>query len=288
MLILAAGTDTTGTTLAFLFYELARHPPWYARLRAELAAMPSPDAPSCRTKSGASHEDDHGDDRDDCDGGDGGGGGGGGGANQVDARFAHDALQHLPILNAIVWETLRMHPLVPASLSRAAPRGGAPVAGHFMPAGTLVGVPVYTLQRQAHAFPAPDEWRPERWLAPMTDARGAVVGGGGDGDGHSDGHTDAAMAAAGPGGSSAKLVVDGDGVGGSDDAMRAHMLVFSRGMRSCIGRAIALLELRLTVAVVAQRFASVRLASEQTRDDMKMKDWFVLQPKGGKCMLVFE
>jgi hypothetical protein len=33
---------------------------------------------------------------------------------------------------------------------------------------------------------------------------------------------------------------------------------------------------------------NVRLASEQTNDDMEMRDHFVLTAKGGKCMLKFE
>jgi hypothetical protein len=39
---------------------------------------------------------------------------------------------------------------------------------------------------------------------------------------------------------------------------------------------------------VAQRFATVRLASAQTRDDMQMTDRFVLLPKGRQWMLIFE
>jgi hypothetical protein len=39
-LALHAGTDTVATMLSYLLYELARHPHWLARLRAELTALP--------------------------------------------------------------------------------------------------------------------------------------------------------------------------------------------------------------------------------------------------------
>jgi cytochrome P450 len=34
--LMFAGTDTTGTTLTYLFWELARHPEWILRLREEV------------------------------------------------------------------------------------------------------------------------------------------------------------------------------------------------------------------------------------------------------------
>ncbi len=76
-------------------------------------------------------------------------------------------LNTLPVLNAVLWETLRFHPPGPGTLMRVAPRGGARVAnaGGWRPAGTGVSAQVYTLQRNADAFPQPDEWRLARWLA---------------------------------------------------------------------------------------------------------------------------
>jgi hypothetical protein len=74
-----------------------------------------------------------------------------------------------------------------------------------------------------------------------------------------------------------------------DDAMRAHMLVFSKGVRVCLGKGIALVELKLATAALAQRFEGVRLADErQTVADIRMTDRFVLTPRGKRCLLVFE
>jgi hypothetical protein len=67
-----------------------------------------------------------------------------------------------------------------------------------------------------------------------------------------------------------------------DDAMRAHMLVFSKGARvaghgHCAGGA------------EAGDGAGVRLANKrQTMADMRVTDRFVLSPRSGRCQLVFE
>jgi hypothetical protein len=46
--------------------------------------------------------------------------------------------------------------------------------------------------------------------------------------------------------------------------------------------------LRVATVAVARRFATVRLASAQTVDDMQMMNHFLLLPKGRKYMLVFD
>jgi cytochrome P450 len=84
-------------------------------------------------------------------------------------------------------------------------------------------------------------------------------------------------------------VAAGQFVAYEDDAMRAHMQAFSRGSRACLGKSIALVVMKLATAAVAQRFATVRLAHEQqTPDDMRMRDRFVLVPKGKRCRLIFD
>ncbi len=291
--MLFAGTDTTGNTLTYLFFELARHPDWLARLRSELASVPSARAAAAGADTAAAaglthhtnddnrHEisinnNNNDDDDDDV-------------ANSVPP---HDDLQNLPVLNAIIWETLRRHPAVPVPLPRIVPKGGAPVAGRFLPAGTAVGVLTCGLQRTAAVFPDGDAWDPQRWLAvDATPNSSSITSGSSAGTNSSgDGKTDTAAATASAAAAAAAAATAGvasTGVGGTE-AMRAHMLVFGRGQRICLGRAIALMQLRMAVSAVAQRFASVRVASAQTLDDMQMRDHFVLVPKGGKCMLVFE
>ena len=51
----------------------------------------------------------------------------------------------LPYLNATLKETLRIRPTAAAGLERVVPKGGREIAGYYLPAGTLVSVPTYTI-----------------------------------------------------------------------------------------------------------------------------------------------
>ncbi|KAL4766870.1 cytochrome P450 [Aspergillus nidulans var. acristatus] len=80
----------------------------------------------------------------------------------VDIRN-YKALQHLPHLNACIYETLRLYPAVPSAGLRLAPPGGIYLAGKFIPEGTTVVVPQYSLFRDERNFIRPLEWIPERF-----------------------------------------------------------------------------------------------------------------------------
>jgi cytochrome P450 family 135 len=71
--------------------------------------------------------------------------------------------------DAVVRETLRLHPPVLSMLRRLAV--AREVAGHRLPAGAVVMLPFPLLHRDPRAFAEPDAFRPERW------ARGAADGG---------------------------------------------------------------------------------------------------------------
>ncbi len=306
LLIMVAGTDTTATSLTYLFFELARRPEWYARVRAEVSAAVAAAA------ADTDHDDNNDNVDDDADGVEGGGNANGGTANGTTAPppprrtpLTYAAVQALPVLNAVVWETLRMYPALPAAMPREAPPpDGALVAGAgvWLPAGTTVAAQSYTVQRNADVFPQPDEWRPERWLAlaaapsvPLppvpswspslptlaTEATDAVgvedIGGGGGKPLAVDAHSSDDE------GRQPQYAIY------ENDDMRAHMLVFGRGARACLGRNIALVELKLATAALAQRFGVVRQADRrQTVRDMRITDRFVLVPHGKRCLLVFE
>jgi cytochrome P450 len=75
-------------------------------------------------------------------------------APELAARYGADR-------DAIVSETLRLHPPAVAGLRRLAePRA---VAGHRLPAGVVTMVPIPLLHRDARLFSDPDAFRPERW-----------------------------------------------------------------------------------------------------------------------------
>ncbi|KAI1613403.1 cytochrome P450 3A31 [Exophiala viscosa] len=119
-----AGADTSSTALAAIFFYLSHTPRAYQRLKREVR----------------------------------------------DAFESEDEIQTGPTLNklrylrACIDEALRMSPPAGSSLFRQVQPGGAVVDGQSFPAGVEVGVPIYGIHHNAEYFPAPFEFRPERWL----------------------------------------------------------------------------------------------------------------------------
>lgn len=74
------------------------------------------------------------------------------------------AIDSLPLLHAVVYETLRLHAANPARMLRVAPAFGLELHGYYIPRGTTVSTNAYCLHRNPEAFPGPMDWRPERWL----------------------------------------------------------------------------------------------------------------------------
>ncbi len=89
-----AGTDTTSTTLTYLFWELAENSEWQDRLREEL-----------QTNAQFNEE----------------------------GLTEYEDLSGLPILDAIVNEANRLHPAALGSLWRESPTGGKVLAGYLVP-----------------------------------------------------------------------------------------------------------------------------------------------------------
>lgn len=75
-----------------------------------------------------------------------------------------EAVKHLPYLEGVINEGLRVHSTSGIGLPRVVPEGGVTVLGQYFPAGTVLSVPTYTVHRDAETWGADaDAFRPERW-----------------------------------------------------------------------------------------------------------------------------
>ncbi|EXJ96050.1 hypothetical protein A1O1_01176 [Capronia coronata CBS 617.96] len=72
-------------------------------------------------------------------------------------------LTHLPYLNAVVRESLRLYSPLPTFEPRSSPVDTV-IDGYEVPAGTIVGMSPFCLHRDEDVFPSPSSFRPERWL----------------------------------------------------------------------------------------------------------------------------
>ena len=129
----AAGQETSGITLCYLFHELSLHPALQSQLRKEfLTLSPTLDYPS---------------------------------STSPPELPSPQSLDALPLLHACLMETLRIHAAIPGPEPRITPSKPTSLAGSPpLPAGVRVSSQPYTLHRRADVFPDPEAWKPERWL----------------------------------------------------------------------------------------------------------------------------
>ena len=73
-------------------------------------------------------------------------------------------LENLPYLDAVVTETLRLHPAVPL-IPREVAADGVSLDGFPIPIGTGVVVNLWAIGRDPRVWPQPDKFVPERFLA---------------------------------------------------------------------------------------------------------------------------
>ncbi|KAJ4974449.1 hypothetical protein NE237_007623 [Protea cynaroides] len=80
-------------------------------------------------------------------------------------------IQNLPYIEAIVKETMRMHPVAPLLVPRIA-REDCELAGYDIREGTRVLVSTWTIGRDPSLWEEPDEFIPERFIGKAIDVKG--------------------------------------------------------------------------------------------------------------------
>ncbi|KAK4145219.1 cytochrome P450 [Dichotomopilus funicola] len=73
-------------------------------------------------------------------------------------------LDKLPLLHAVLMETLRLHAPIPGAQPRETPEVGCRIGPYAVPGGVRVAASAYTLHREESVFPKPEEWDHTRWL----------------------------------------------------------------------------------------------------------------------------
>ncbi|KAJ3693301.1 hypothetical protein LUZ60_008781 [Juncus effusus] len=87
-------------------------------------------------------------------------------------RWVEEKDMHkLPYIEAIMKETMRLHPVAPMLVPRQT-REDATYNGYDIPAGTRVLVNVWTIGRDPTVWDKPEEFRPERFIGKTIDVKG--------------------------------------------------------------------------------------------------------------------
>ena len=84
--------------------------------------------------------------------------------NSDDLTSDLKALDGLPLLEAVLVETLRLYTPTPGPMHRVTPPGGTTIDGIYIPGGVAISAALSVLHSNPRVFPEPLEWKPERWL----------------------------------------------------------------------------------------------------------------------------
>ncbi|KAF1812236.1 cytochrome P450 monooxygenase [Eremomyces bilateralis CBS 781.70] len=232
---LAAGFDTSGITLTYAIHELSHHPHLQNLLRSSLTTLTPPITPL-----------------------------------STPSLPSPKALDALPLLHAILYETLRLHAAIPGAQPRITPGkpcilGTAANGGEYfdIPAGVRISAQAWSLHRNEEVFPQAEEWRVGRWLK-WRDESGR-----------------------------AGEVVDVEMVGvgelrwlevRNDVEMNRWFWAFGSGGRMCIGSNLAMYQMKSIMACLYGNFTT-RIVDDE---GIEQRDAYTAPPKGEKLIIRLE
>ncbi|KAL4792214.1 cytochrome P450 [Aspergillus venezuelensis] len=158
-------------------------------------------------------------------------------------------LNQLTYLKACIDEAMRLAPAVPGSIPREASDPIVTVDGLTLPEGTGCGVPPYAIHRQPDYYRSPLSYLPDRWIEGATCKT-----------------------------ESSAWTVTKDNL----EIARKAFCPFSIGPRGCIGKSMALMEMKVTLARLMFLF-DFELADNTGEDEnghFKLVDHFVVSKTG--------
>lgn len=158
-------------------------------------------------------------------------------------------LNQLTYLKACIDEAMRLAPAVPGSIPREASDKMVNVEGINLPEGTGCGTPAYSIHRRPDYYREPLSYIPDRWIEGAR-CKTAL----------------------------SSWVVSKEGV----EIARKAFCPFSIGPRGCIGKSMALMEIRLTLARIVYLF-DIEIADSTGEDEhghYKLVDHFVVSKNG--------
>lgn len=128
---LAAGHETSGITMTYISWHLSKNPTIQSELRSELLTLST-------TMSLANTD------------------------KEIPNSKELDAL---PLLHAILMETLRLNAAIPGGQPRLTPYPSCTI-GSFkdIPGGVRIAAQAHSVHRSPHVYPDPEKWDVTRWL----------------------------------------------------------------------------------------------------------------------------
>ncbi|KAL4861443.1 hypothetical protein BDV12DRAFT_204017 [Aspergillus spectabilis] len=157
--------------------------------------------------------------------------------------FTDEDVEGLPLVNAVIDETLRLYGAAPGGLPRVVPAQGLTIRGHYLPGGTTVTTQAYTIHRDGEIFDNPLKFDPYRWIRLREEEKATS-------------EHELALAAFHP---------------------------FGAGSRICLGIHLARMELRLATVQFFRHCPGARLAASTTAESMEMENFFLIAPKSHRC-----
>jgi len=162
-------------------------------------------------------------------------------------------LDGLPLLDAVMMESLRLRNPIRMPAFRTVPQGGAVIDGFFLPGGTVVSASTYALHMNPDAFPEPHKWVPERWFN-LSDEK---IPGASD---------------------------DGEAEKGRDtNDPRRWFWTFISGSNMCLGNNFSVLVMKLIVATIYTNYTTYVIDDE----GIEQVDGIFACPVGEKLILGF-